>query len=142
MMKNTNHTINKLKESGLKITPQRMAVVEILQGNKSHPSAQKIYKEVKKKYPMMSFSTVYKTLKVLAEVGEIQQLSIAEDRVNYDPDTHPHHHFLCEKCGNIYDIEKPLGVHEISINGHCVNKTQVFYYGICSNCRSGRKDSQ
>ncbi len=141
MMKNTKNTIKKLKESGLKITPQRLAVVEILEGNKSHPSAQSIYEEAKKKYPMMSFSTVYKTLKVLDDVGEIQQLSIAEDRVNFDPDTSPHHHFLCEKCGNIFDVEESLDVHKSSINGHRVSKTQVFYYGICSHCQSSRGHS-
>ncbi len=141
MMKNTNQTIKKLKESGLKITPQRLAVVEILQDNTSHPSAQSIYEEAKKKYPMMSFSTVYKTLKVLDDVGEIQQLSIAEDRVNFDPDTSPHHHFLCEKCGDIYDVDETLDLYQPSINGHMVKKTQVFYYGICSRCQSGRDHS-
>lgn len=135
MMKNTKRTIKKLKEAGLKITPQRLAVVEILEGNGSHPSAQNIYEKAKKKYPMMSFSTVYKTLKVLDKVGEIQQLSIAEDRVNFDPDTTPHHHFLCEKCGHIYDIEEPSPVKITRLEGHIVNKAQVFYYGICSKCQ-------
>jgi Fur family peroxide stress response transcriptional regulator len=137
MIENTEKTLGKLKESGLKITPQRLAVVEILEGNTGHPSAQNIYREAKKRYPMMSFSTVYKTLKVLDEVGEIQQLSIAEDRVNFDPDTHPHHHFLCEKCGRIYDIEEDSNVRKSQIDGHTVHKTQVFYYGICSDCQKG-----
>ena len=135
MIENTEKTLRKLKESGLKITPQRLAVVEILEGNTGHPSAQNIYQEAKKRYPMMSFSTVYKTLKVLDEVGEIQQLSIAEDRVNFDPDTHPHHHFLCKKCGKIYDIQETSNFHKSRINGHQVHKTQVFYYGICSECK-------
>lgn len=134
-MKNIKDCFQKMKDSGLKLTPQRMAVVEILEGNTSHPSANMIYHEVKKKYPMISFATVYKTLKVLAEVDEIQQLKIVEDKVNFDPNIEPHDHFYCRKCRGIKDIfpDKKMDLKEI--NGHLIEKYQVYFYGICSECR-------
>ena len=133
-MKNVPNTLDKLHETGLKLTPQRMAILEVLNGNASHPSAQAIYQEVRSRYPMISFATVYKTLKVLEEIGEIQALTINEDKLNFDPDTSPHHHFLCRRCGRILDVT-PTGfpIPQI-VDGHEVDRCQVYYYGVCADC--------
>ena len=134
-MKDISTTLQNLRKTGLKWTPQRFAVLEVLEGNTSHPSADMIYEKVKQKYPMISFATVYKTLKVLEEIGEIQQLTISENKVHFDPNTHPHHHFFCRTCRNILDIfpEKPL--FSGRVDGHRVDTYQVFLYGVCSKCR-------
>jgi Fur family peroxide stress response transcriptional regulator len=102
-MKDETSIITKLKEAGLKLTPQRLALIEILKRNKNHPSADMLYEELKGKYPMVSFSTVYNILNMLKKIGEIEQLAISENKICYDPDTEPHHHFRCEKCGQIQD---------------------------------------
>lgn len=135
-MKSASNALQKLRNAGLKITPQRMAILEILEGNKSHPSAHSIYDAVKEKYPMISFATVYKTLKVLEEVGEIQGLTIVDNKVHFDPDTTPHHHFLCRQCHSIIDIPHDQDFHLHSLDGHMVERFQIYYYGICSKCRN------
>ncbi|HCC68554.1 MAG TPA: transcriptional repressor, partial [Nitrospiraceae bacterium] len=84
--------VNKYKNLGLKLTPQRLAVLNYLDGNKSHPSAEGVYKNVLKKYPTMSFATVYSTLKALKKKGKVLELTLDPARREFDPNTEPHHH--------------------------------------------------
>lgn len=134
-MKNLEYCQIKLKQNGFKLTPQRMAVLEYLEGNTSHPSAMKIFQAVKQKYPMISFATVYKTLKLLTDIDELQSLSIAENLINYDPDTSTHGHFFCDCCGQIFDIFPDQPCESRDINGHLVKSLKIFYYGLCTKCR-------
>jgi len=133
-MGNKEIILQKLKEVGLKLTPQRLAVIEFLNGNTSHPSADIIFHEVKKKYPMISFSTVYNTLKTLEKIGEVNQLTVIENKVNFDPRTDSHYHFLCEECGQIRDVSAEPSLDLKRIKGHCIKSHKVYYYGICSEC--------
>ena len=84
------------KSLGLKLTPQRLAILEYLEGNKNHPSAEDIYKALKPRFPSMSFATVYNTLEILVKKGVIKELNIESSRKRFDPFTHPHHHFFCK----------------------------------------------
>lgn len=128
--------IRRLKTSGFKLTPQRQAVIEFLDRNTAHPSADTIFQAVRKQYPMISFSTVYNTLKMLEKIGAIQQLAISEEHINFDPNPLPHHHLLCEKCGRIIDIvSRPDWTPEIP-DGFRVKKIQVYFYGTCPECFS------
>jgi Fur family peroxide stress response transcriptional regulator len=132
-------TIQKLRSEGFKLTPQRLAVIRYMLGNKEHPSALKIHKELRRKYPTLSFSTVYNTLGTLEKIGEVQSLHINDDFLNYEPNTSPHLHFLCRKCGMIHDIftegwtdfAVPLG----DIDGHEVTNFSVVLGGTCKFCR-------
>ena len=81
-----------LRNHGMKITPQRLMIFKILEDNTSHPSAEDVFKRVKKIYPTVSFTTIYKTLETLRDLGEVQELIIDEDRKHYDPNTDTHHH--------------------------------------------------
>ncbi|PHJ36752.1 hypothetical protein P378_20455, partial [Desulforamulus profundi] len=65
--------INKLKNLGLKLTPQRLAILNLLEGNAKHPSAEEIYNQLKPQYPSLSLATVYNTLEILAKAGELQE---------------------------------------------------------------------
>ncbi|HDJ24078.1 MAG TPA: transcriptional repressor [Candidatus Aminicenantes bacterium] len=127
--------LKKIKETGFRLTPQRLAIIEYLVGNREHPSMEKIYSDLKPQYPMLSLSTVYNTIKVLKTIGEIQELTISDDRVYIEPNLDPHHHFFCEKCGRIYDVwpEKQTGPSKI--DGHLVHSIQVYYYGLCVSCQ-------
>ena len=82
---------------------------------------------------MISFSTIYSTLNVLKNLGELMELTIKENKINYDPNTELHHHFLCEKCGQIKDIFRKVKIIK-DINNHKVEKYRIYFYGICSNC--------
>ncbi len=130
-------TIEKYKASGLKMTPQRLAILEYLDGNISHPSADDIYMEIKKKYPMVSFATVYKTIEILKRKGYLLELTIDPERRRYDPDVSHHHHLICIHCKDIRDIYTDMHV-EIPENARESFEmvgNHVEFYGICPACK-------
>ncbi|MCK5511695.1 MAG: transcriptional repressor [Thermodesulfovibrionia bacterium] len=125
------------KEIGLKLTPQRLGILEYLEGNTAHPSADDIYRDILKRFPTMSFSTVYNTLKALHKKGYILELFIDPERKRYDPETTPHHHFMCMPCKKILDIhiEYDLLIPDDQKDAFEVTRNQIAFYGICSQCK-------
>ncbi len=131
-------SMEKYRNLGLKLTPQRLAILRYLEGNKSHPSAENIYKAVLKEFPTMSFATVYNTLEALKNKGLIQELKIDSSKRRYDPDTSRHHHIICTKCKKIIDIFEKIEIKlprgfksDFEIHG-----SSVEFFGICKDCRS------
>jgi Fur family peroxide stress response transcriptional regulator len=126
----------KLKQIGLKVTPQRLAILEMIKGDRTHPSAEKIYHEILKKFPGVSFATVYNTLGRLVEVGEIQDLDIDPNKKRFDPYTPLHYHFYCKTCGKVYDVDydTSLTPHVKKIAGHQVEAIQLNFKGVCKDC--------
>ena len=141
--------IKRLKEKRVTLTPQRMAVVEFLSRSTAHPTVDEIHKAIQRRYLTMSVATVYSTLEVLKEFGEIQELSIRKrGKACFDPNRDLHHHLLCRKCGKILNIEFdcprscPIIAKE-GIKGCKVEEVQAYLYGICSEClknESGKKE--
>ncbi len=132
-------TINELRRRGFKMTPQRLAVIKYMLGNIEHPSALTIHKELQRKYPTLSFSTVYNTLNMLEKIDEVQSIHIFDDHLNYDPNTKPHIHFHCDKCSYIHDVfmeqAENIGLPLQEINGHQINTYELVFRGICRDCR-------
>lgn len=95
----------KLRENGYKVTPQRLAVYEVINGNKTHPNTEAIYKELHPKYPYMSLATVYKTMEIFTKIGVVQVLQCEEDAHRYDFNTKPHAHIRCTKCNKVMDVD-------------------------------------
>ncbi|GAB6078214.1 Fur family transcriptional regulator [Hydrogenobaculum acidophilum] len=127
--------IGKLRELGYKITPQREYVLDLFLGSKDHPSAESLYGMVKERFPYISLSTVYNTLNTLVDIGLAKTIYL-EDKTYFDPNIEPHSHFICEHCGNIYDLE-PIYIDLSNIkNEHMAYSTtfEVFIYGICKEC--------
>lgn len=137
-----NDLVSRLRERGMRLTPQRMAILKTLIGNKQHLSAEEIYARVHSDYPMIGLATIYKTIALLKDMGEIQVVNIHNQCARYESlDTHPHPHFVCSKCGAIIDLD-----HEIlddlpeklwKKTGHQIVKTRLDFYGICHKCQSG-----
>ena len=128
-----------LKEIGLKVTPQRRAILKLLQGNRLHPSAERIFFKISKEYPGMSFATVYNTLSKLVEAGKIQELDVDPDRKRFDPCVSPHCHFYCKVCGKVFDVvcdTSSLMVNTKKNNGHQIDGVQVNFKGVCKGCRT------
>ncbi|MEN8261867.1 MAG: transcriptional repressor [Nitrospirota bacterium] len=130
--------MEKFRELGLKLTPQRLAILEFLDGNTDHPSADNIFREVKKKYPMMSFATVYNTIEALKKKGDLLELTIDPERRRYDPQTKPHHHLICVECKKIVDVHKKFSINvpeevddEFDLLGN-----HIEFYGVCPECKS------
>jgi Fur family peroxide stress response transcriptional regulator len=137
-MKTVNELVQQFKNKEFKITPQRLGIFKILEGNLMHPSAGSIYNEIKKSYPTISFTTVYKTLEILEEMGEISEITIDAERKHYDPNTDVHHHIICLKCNKISDIKKdyinPKLPREI-LDEFTPSSYQISFYGTCRKCR-------
>ena len=96
--------VGKLRREGLKITPQRIAILTYLDGNRNHPSVEEIHREVSRSFPTISLATVYNTLETLEEIREVQAVNIDPSRKRYDPETRPHHHIICDRCRTIRDV--------------------------------------
>ena len=124
------------KSLGLKLTPQRLAILEFLENNTSHPSAEDIYNVLKERFPSLSFATVYNTLEILVKKSLIKELVIEKGKKRFDARVIPHHHFVCKRCGKIIDIDEK---YEIKIpeelTGCEVKEYQVVFYGYCEDCR-------
>ncbi len=120
-----------------KLTPQRMAILDHLAGNRSHPSAEDIYKGVLKRFPTMSFATVYNTLDVLRKNGDILELTIDPEKKRFDSDTKLHHHLICVKCRSIVDIHRKFSLNITSkeVGGFEIVGNHIEFYGICPKCR-------
>ncbi len=132
-----------LKASGMKLTTQRMAIVQILQHNTSHPTAMDIYKKLKIKQPTVSFTTVYNTLELLTQIGEIKKLTLDFERAHYDPDMSRHHHALCLKCGTIFDIQQSFDLpldKVASVDFPQITGFHVDFWGYCGKCKDQVKD--
>lgn len=93
-----------LRQCGIQPTPQRIAVVECVLTNTSHPTADDVLISARKKCPTVSRATVYNTLNLLVEKGLIGMQTIREGAVVFDPNVEKHHHFIDEDTGEIYDI--------------------------------------
>ncbi len=126
----------KYKDIGFKLTPQRMAIMDILEDNTSHPSADEIFARVRETYPTMSFATVYNTLEALTERGRVVELSIDPRKRRYDPNTAPHHHLMCVVCGAISDIYEDfnLVLPEAEQGRFRIIESHVEFYGVCPKC--------
>ena len=131
--------ITKYKDMGLRLTPQRIAILKYLDGNTSHPTADNIYRDVKQTYPTLSFATVYNTLQTLREHGEVMEVTIDPIRKHYDPNTSPHHHVICISCNDLWDVfvdySDVLKLPSNVAKGIKTVGVHVDFYGLCKNCQ-------
>lgn len=132
--------INKYRDKGFKLTPQRIEILRILEGNTSHPTAEEIYREIKKKYGTVSFSTVYNTLQALKERGELLEVTIDPERKHFDPNPTPHHHIVCGSCGKIEDVFEDysgaLKLPDKVLEKFTTTGNHIDFYGICADCKN------
>jgi len=125
------------KSLGLKLTPQRLAILEYLENNRSHPSAEDIYNALKPHFPSMSFATVYNTLEVLVEKGLVKEISVESNKKRFDAFTHPHYHFFCKSCKKIIDVENNQNITiPKELKDYELSEFQVIFYGFCPECKN------
>ena len=131
--------IKQLKEKGLKVTPQRMAIIEVLIEKKgSHPGARLLYEEAKKKKKSLSLSTTYATLNELSRHGFIKTLQFDQMENRYEGNLEEHINLICEKCKKILDYNVPITVDPkrvVKKTGFSITDTRLEYYGLCRECR-------
>ena len=138
-MQHLEELVAELREEGFRITPQRVAILDYLMRTDDHPSAEHIHKVVKKKYPMVSLSTVYKTLDLMKEKKLIGQIDVGGE-TRFDAHTNPHINLVCMKCGKIDDLDENL-LSEIQDRAtkkskYLILKGNFEFMGYCNNCKS------
>jgi Fur family peroxide stress response transcriptional regulator len=130
--------MQKYRDSGLKLTPQRLAILEYLDGNKEHPSAEDVYKAVSKKFPTMSLATVYNTLMTLKQRGLVRELTMDPVKMRFDPQPSPHHHLICMDCRKIIDIHTRFKINlaKMEQEGFEIVGSHIEFYGRCPKCKN------
>lgn len=132
--------LDRLKESEFRITPQRYAVLNVLATSPDHPSAESIHADLIEHYPTMSLATVYKTIRLLKQEGEVLELEFSNLGNRYDGNKpFPHPHLICTECGKIID---PLQLNLDEITSKMMDETgfkilthRLDFYGICQGCQ-------
>ncbi|WP_409253195.1 peroxide-responsive transcriptional repressor PerR [Bacillus sp. SCS-153A] len=135
--------IDTLKETGVRITPQRHAILEYLIHSMAHPTADDIYKALEGKFPNMSVATVYNNLRVFREVGLVKELTYGDASSRFDYVTSDHYHVICDECGKIVDFHYP-GLDEVEqlashVTGFKVRNHRMEIYGTCENCSTNKE---
>lgn len=129
---------------GLKLTHQRTEVFKALTGAKTHPSAEDIYRRVRRRIPSISPDTVYRTLDTLQEIGLIGRFSGPDGRARFDPNLETHQHLVCRRCGRIEDIHwEELEKLDLPDQPDWSNLSlvQVELNGLCRACRESEAGS-
>ena len=129
-----------LQGAGMRLTPQRTSICELLVNSHEHPTASMIYEELKPHFSSLSLATVYNTLDTLVGLGVVNALGHAgDDSVHYDADTEPHVNLACLSCSKIVDIPSEHVTHldaEITAaSGFKLLGARLLYYGLCPDCQ-------
>ncbi len=133
----------RLREAGLKVTHQRLEIFREVARSREHPDAETIYRAVKRRMPTVSLDTVYRTLWLLMDLGLIGALGLPRERMRFDGNPRPHHHFLCTQCGLARDFYEEHFDHlpvpkEVKALGD-TRRIYVEIRGICARCLAKMK---
>ncbi|MGF3554226.1 MAG: Fur family transcriptional regulator [Thermoplasmatota archaeon] len=129
-----------LKNNNLKITHQRLEILQFLDTHSTHPTADEIYTELKKKNPALSKTTIYNVLETLQKNNLVQNLTISSQEQRYEIKNKMHHHFLCKTCKKIIDIEISCpNLKKILSQGHLVDEVHGYFKGYCKECLKNSK---
>ncbi len=129
----------KLKARSFRITPQRLAVLQILAASRAHPGVEDIYAEVKKTFPTTSLATIYKTVALLKEINEVLEIRFFDSSRFDGNKPYPHPHILCLHCGAVLDPELPgveaLVAEAAARSGFQIVDHRLNFFGLCSDCQ-------
>ena len=129
-----------LESSGLRCTTQRYAVMAFLMDHKGHPTAAEIFEAVNRVDPRSSRATTYNNLRDLVKAGLVREVAVEGRSGRFDATGMRHHHFICDRCGNVedmewYDVPKPASR---SLGKRVVRECQLIFRGLCTKCAARR----
>ncbi|CAM3378407.1 Fur family transcriptional regulator [Marinicrinis lubricantis] len=134
------HAMEKLKKTGVRMTPQRHAILSYLVDSKKHPSVDEIYRDLEGNFPSMSVATIYNNLKVFLEAGLVRELPYGDGASRFDAEMSDHYHAICSNCGKIEDFEYPPlhSVEKVASEktGFQVTSHRMEVYGLCKDCQT------
>ncbi|WP_353684034.1 transcriptional repressor [Thermodesulfovibrio sp. 3907-1M] len=125
----------------IKWTPQRLAILKYLDGNKQHPSAEEIYEALSKDFPTMSVATVYNVLEFLKTTGKVKEIHVDPEKRRFDPDTTEHHHAICVRCKKVFDIYQKVELPDLYqyLPQFDILDAQLTVHVLCPECKK-KKD--
>ncbi|WPP40733.1 Fur family transcriptional regulator [Paenibacillus hunanensis] len=139
MTARVEHALEQLKTSGVRITPQRHAILTYLMDSMEHPTADEIYRSLASQFPSMSVATVYNNLKMLTEAGMVRELTYGDSSSRFDANVSEHYHIICQQCGKIEDFHYPALTHiedqAARHTGYQIAGHRMELYGICKQCQ-------
>ena len=131
---------------GRKITAQRQCIFRALEGDVTHPSAERVHERVRQDMPNVSLKTVYQTLNDLADLGAITVLDVGTGSARFDPNVETaHHHLVCRSCGKVRDLSADFPALRVSgraTQGFKVDSAEVVFRGVCDKCRESQQNQQ
>jgi Fe2+ or Zn2+ uptake regulation protein len=124
------------REHKVRCTPQRFTILDYLNRNAKHPTAEEIYKAINRTDPRASLATVYKSLHALASAGLIREVTVEGNAVRFESNMAKHHHFVCDRCGNVedldwYDVPRPCSG---SLGKRILRECELIFRGLCTKC--------
>jgi Fur family peroxide stress response transcriptional regulator len=127
--------------AGLKVTPQRLAVLRVLMRSHDHPAPEAVFQRVRDHLPSVSLATVYKVLASLEIAGLASRVGVPGDANRYDANRAPHHHLICTRCGAVADHEDPGLAPALpsDLGGFVPSEARVQILGLCARCRSPKR---
>jgi len=130
------------RKPGWRWTKQRKLIINALQGRKDHPTAEELYQDLRQSGADVSLATVYRNLRALAREGKLLELKgPGPDR--FDPDTYPHYHFRCRRCGRVFDVETPYREELDRVDlgpGFQVLGHELVFWGLCPDCKREKEE--
>jgi len=142
-VKSLETLFRQLRHNGLRITPQRRVILELLADDDSHPTAEQVYQRVLSIMPDISRTTVYNTFHELSALGELTPvLDPSDGGQRYDTNNERHHHLYCTQCHRLIDIDhdfEGLSLTPEESSGYQLLSRQVTFYGICPDCQTTEK---
>lgn len=132
--------VDKFKEHHHKLTPQRLAIINILSHSEGHPSVEDIYRQLQSNFPGVSEATVYRNILLIKSLGEVLELGFAGESTRYDGrKPHPHPHIVCVKCKKIVDPDleslNEMTKEITEESGFDILTYRLDFFGICPDCR-------
>lgn len=126
-----------------KYSKQREEILSLLRSVDTHPTAEWLYSALKPRLPELSMATVYRNLNVLEQSGDIVRLTFGSSLDHFDAALHPHSHFCCRQCGQVYDLDFQMPRNTLQTaqktTQHRVETCRVEFYGLCKTCGEKEK---
>jgi len=140
MSRRTADVAARLRDAGLRVTTSRVAVLEELERNRSHPNPIEIHRLLGPRHPSLSLSTVYLTIEAFAAAGLLRRMPARDGRLRVDGIMDAHDHAVCRRCGDVFDLPAQASMRRTAPRGlprgTRVLGTRIEYDVLCARCRT------
>ncbi len=139
MTRSLEALLDKARTSGIRLTPQRMELLRALSETTKHPTADDLYRHVRRILPSVTPATIHRNLQELVKAGLIATLERTGGPTQYDPTVDDHHHFVCRRCGRIFDVHLSHSEYRIDrqrseLGNASIDRFEIHFDGTCNDC--------